>query len=110
MTALQRVAHNQRGYTMLTLKNEITTDSREYENGVIRETKIGCNLSVEEYQSKSSDYRSIDVNSHDIDFSSIKTTNRTITLGSHEKVKIRIISFKDSDGVSHEINLFSQRF
>jgi len=95
---------------MLTLENEITTDSREFEHGIIRETKIGCNFSIEEYQSKSSDYRSIDVNSHDIDFSSIKTKNRTITLGSHEKVKIRTISFKDSEGVRHEINLFSERF
>ena len=95
---------------MLTLENKITTDSREFTNGIIRETKIGWNLSVEEYQSKSSDYRSVEVNSHDIDFSSIKTKTRTITLGSHEKVKIRIISFKDSDGVSHEINLFSERF
>lgn len=95
---------------MLTLENEITTDSREFQNGIIRETKIGCNLRVEEYHSKSSDFQSIDVNSFDVDFGSIKTKNRTITLGSHEKVKIRTLSFKDSDGVRHEINLFSERF
>lgn len=95
---------------MLTIENEITTDSREFENGIIRETKIGCNYRVEEYKSKSSDYRSIEVNSFDVDFDTIKTKNRTITLGSHEKVKIRTISFKDSDGVRHEINLYSERF
>jgi hypothetical protein len=57
---------------MLTLENEITTNSREFEHGIIRETKIGCNFSVEEYQSKSSDYRSIDANSHDIDLAASK--------------------------------------
>jgi hypothetical protein len=95
---------------MLTLDNEITTDSREFKNGIIRETKIGRNFRVEEYQSKSSDYRSIEVNSFDVDFDTIKTKNRTITLGSQEKVKIRTISLKDSEGVNHEINLFSERF
>lgn len=95
---------------MYTITNEIETLTTEHDKATRRESNIGNGLRVSEYTAKNSDYRAVDISAHDIDFASIKTTNRTITIGSGEKVKIKILSFKDSDGVNHEINLFSERY
>ncbi len=94
---------------MYTITNEIETLTTEHDKATRRESNIGNGLRVSEYTAKNSDYRSVDISTHDIDFASIKTTNRTLTI-SGEKVKVKIISFKDSDGVNHEINLFSERY
>lgn len=95
---------------MYSINEEIITNTQESEHGIFRRSNIGYGIGVTEYEANDTDYRSIEVDAHDIDFASIKTTNRTITLGTREKVKIKIISFKDSDGVRHEINLFSERY
>ena len=95
---------------MYTITNDIQTMITDLEKATRRETNIGNGWRVSEYTAKTSDYQSVEISAHDIDFASIKTTNRTITLGSREKVKIKILSFKDSDGINHEINLFSERY
>jgi hypothetical protein len=95
---------------MYSINQEIITSTQESDHGTFRRSNIGYGIGVKEYQANDSDYRSIEVDAHGVDFASIKTTNRTITLGSQEKVKIRTISFKDSDGVNQEIHLFSERF
>lgn len=94
---------------MYTITNEIQTLTTEHEKATRRESNIGNGLRVNEYTAKNSDYRSVDVSAHDIDFASIETTNRTLTVCG-EKVKVKIISFQGSDGVYHEINLFSERY
>jgi hypothetical protein len=94
---------------MYTITNEIQTLTTEHDKATRRESNIGNGLRVNEYTAKNSDYRSVDISAHDIDFASIKTTNRTLTV-SGEKVKVKILSFKDSEGVNHEINLFSERY
>lgn len=95
---------------MYTITNEIETLTTEHDKAIRRESNIGNGLRVNEYTAKNSDYRSVDISAHDIDFASIKTTNRTIKIFSGEKVKVKILSFKDSEGVNHEINLFSERY
>lgn len=110
-TEAQGAQRNHQGEVdMYAITNEIETRITDSESSTRRETDIGNGWRVSEYAAKNSDYQSVDVSAHEIDFASIKTTNRTITLGSREKVKIKIISFTDNEGIKHEINLFSERY
>lgn len=95
---------------MYTITNDIQTMTTDLEKATRRETNIGNGWRVSEYTAKNSDYQAVDISAHNIDFASIKTTNRTIKIFSGEKVKVKILSFTDGDGINHEINLFSERY
>ena len=95
---------------MYTITNDIQTMVTDLEKATRRETNIGNGWRVSEYTAKNSDYQSVEISAHDIDFASIKTTNRTLKIYNGEKVKVKILSFTDGDGINHEINLFSERY
>lgn len=95
---------------MYTITKEIQTRTTGYDDADSRETTIGDGWRVREYTTKNGNYQSIDMSAHDIDFASIKTTNRTLKIYSGKKVKVKILSFTDGDGINHEINLFSERY
>jgi len=87
------------------LAQEVKTELHETDKAIVRKTK--CNeLSVSEYQSKTSDYRSTDCSLHDIDLGSIKTRTRTLKLRKGVTVKSKTIYLRSSDGVHHEFVLY----
>ena len=91
---------------MYMLDKPVETETYQTDSHILRRTK--CNeLSVSEYQSKTSDYHSIDCRLHDIDFDSIKTRNKTLKLENGDTVKSKMISFRGRDGVHHELVLYA---
>ena len=87
------------------LENQIETDSHETDRAIVRRTKFN-ELSVSEYQSKTSDYRSTDCSLHDIDLNTVKTRTRTLKLRKGVTVKSKTIYLRSSDGVHHEFVLY----
>tara|TARA_R110002167_G_scaffold148752_1_gene341848 strand:+ start:220 stop:678 length:459 start_codon:yes stop_codon:yes gene_type:complete len=97
-------------HVMNILENQIETDSHETDRAIVRRTKFGADgdneLTVSEYQSKTSGYRSIDCSLHDIDLDTVKTRTRTLKLRKGVTVKSKTIYLRSSDGVHHEFVLY----
>ena len=87
------------------LEKQVDTDLDETDRAIIRRTT--CNeLTVSEYQSKTSGYRSTDCSLHDIDLDTVKTRTRTLKLRKGVTVKSKTIYLRSSDGVHHEFVLY----
>lgn len=87
------------------LAKPVEIETYQTDSHILRRTK--CNeLSVSEYQSKTSDYHSIDCSLHDIDLDSVKTRTRTLKLRKGVTVKSKTIYLTSNDGVHHEFVLY----
>ena len=94
---------------MLTIDREHNISTHKSDAMRSRYTYIDKTL-VYEYESKSSDYASLEVSLHDAKLETLTTRTKTINLANGKKCKIKILSFTRDDGVKNEISIYGEEY